>query len=121
MANIVMNINQTGKQINKVWNFGYNTCHAALLLREDLPGQIKMAREAGFRYIRFHNILSSQVGIYHENEAGEAVYNFEKFNKIFDTIIQNGMLPFMEISFCPEAFKCSEKVIMHYKGNTSTP
>lgn len=121
MSNIVINTTQTGKQINKVWNFGYNTCHAALLLREDLPSQIKTAREAGFQYIRFHNILSSQVGIYHENEAGEPVYDFEKFNKIFDTIIQNGMLPFMEISFCPEALKCSEKVIMNYKASTSKP
>lgn len=88
---------------------------------QNIVNAIETAREAGFQYIRFHNILSSQVGIYHENEAGEPVYDFEKFNKIFDTIIQNGMLPFMEISFCPEALKCSEKVIMHYKGSTSKP
>ena len=121
MTNIVVNVNQTGRQIRKVWNFGYNTCHAALLLREDLPGQIKMAKESGFQYIRFHNVLSSQVGIYHEDEKGEPIYDFERFNQIFDTIIQNGMLPFMEISFCPEALKSSEKVIMHYKGSTSIP
>lgn len=121
MADIVVNANQTGKQIKKVWNFGYNTCHAALLLRKDLPEQIKLAKEAGFQYIRFHNVLSSQVGIYRENDKGEPVYDFEKFHQIFDTIIQNGMLPFMEISFCPEALKSSEKVIMHYKGNTSIP
>ena len=121
MEGIVVDLGQTGKKIRKVWNFGYNTCHAALLLREDLPSQIKTAKEAGFRYIRFHNILSSQVGIYRENDDGEPVYDFHNFNRIFDTIIQNGMLPFMEISFCPEALKSSEKVIMHYKGSTSKP
>lgn len=121
MANIVVDLNKTGNSIRKVWNFGYNTCHAALLLRNDLPNQIKAAKESGFQYIRFHNILSSQVGIYREDDKGEPVYDFEKFNKIFDVIIQNGMLPFMEISFCPEALKSSEKVIMHYKGNTSIP
>ena len=121
MTNLIVNGNQTGKKVRKVWNFGYNTCHAALLLREDLPNQIKTAKESGFQYIRFHNIFSSQVGIYHENEKGEPVYNFDKFNQIFDTIIQNGMLPFMEISFCPETLKSSEKVIMYYKASTSIP
>ncbi len=121
MKDIVVDVAQTKKEIRKVWNFGYNTCHAALLLRDDLTSQIKEAKESGFRYIRFHNILSSQVGVYSENEKGESIYNFEKFNKIFDTVIQNGMLPFMEISFCPEALKSSEKTIMYYKGNTSKP
>ena len=121
MTNIVFDINKTGNPVNKVWNFGYNTCQAPLLLRQDLPQQIKMAKEAGFRYLRFHNIFSDKVGIYNENDAGEPVYNFDNFDKIFDKLIQNGMLPFMEISFCPEALKVSEKTIMFYKASTSIP
>ena len=121
MGNIVLDIDQAGNEIRKVWSFGYNTCHAALLLRDDLLTQIKKAKTSGFKYIRFHNIMSSQVGLYSENEEGESIYNFENFNKIYDAIIQSGMLPFMEISFCPEALKSSEKVINHYKGCTSKP
>lgn len=119
MTNINLNLNQQTKPIRTVWNFGYNTCHAALWLRDDLPRQIKTIRELGFQYVRFHNIFSSQVGIYSENSNGEPVYNFDKFHKIFDLIIQNGLLPFMEIGFCPEALKISEKVLMHYKASTS--
>jgi xylan 1,4-beta-xylosidase len=121
MTNIVFDLKNTGNPINKVWNFGYNTCHAQLLLRDDLPLQIKKSKESGFKYIRFHNIFSEAVGVYTENEAGEAIYNFENFDKIFDTVIQNGYLPFMEISFCPEAMKKSDKTIMFYKASTSIP
>lgn len=121
MQNIVFDLNKTGNPINKVWNFGYNTCHAALLLREDLPSQIKQSKDLGFKYLRFHNIFSKEVGVYAENEQGEAIYNFDNFDKIFDTVIQNGFLPFMEISFCPEAMKKSDKTIMYYKASTSIP
>lgn len=121
MQSIVFDLKKTGKPINKVWNFGFNTCHAALLLREDLPSQMKQAGELGFKYVRFHNIFSKEVGVYTENEKGEAIYNFDNFDKIFDTVIQNGYLPFMEISFCPEAMKKSEKTIMYYKASTSIP
>ena len=121
MANMVFDLQKTKKPINKVWNFGYNTCHAALLLREDLPSQIKQAKDLDFKYIRFHNTFSREVGLYTENDAGKAVYNFENFDKIYDTVIQNGYLPFMEISFCPEAMKKSEKTLMAYKASTSVP
>ena len=121
MTNIVFDLKKTGNPINPVWNFGYNTCHAALILRDDLPSQIKESKELGFKYIRFHNIFSKEVGVYTESERGEAVYNFENFDKIFDTVIESGYLPFMEISFCPEAMKKSEKTIMYYKASTSIP
>lgn len=121
MQSIVFDLNKTGNPINKVWNFGYNTCHAALLLRDDLPSQIKQSKDLGFKYIRFHNIFSKEVGVYTQDENGKPIYNFDNFDRIFDTVIQNGYLPFMEISFCPEDMKKSDKTIMYYKASTSVP
>lgn len=121
MTKMIFNPNKINKEVNCVWNFGYNTCHAALHLRDDLPSQVSMAKECGFKYIRFHHIFSEAVGIYTENEKGESIYNFENFDKIFDKAIKNGMLPFMEIGFCPESLKQSDKTLMAYKASTSKP
>lgn len=121
MAKMLIDINKTGNKINPVWNFGFNTCHAALHLRDDLPSQVSLAKECNFKYIRFHHNFSEAVGIYTENEKGESVYNFDNFDKIYDKAIKNGMLPFMEIGFCPESLKVSDKTLMAYKASTSKP
>jgi len=109
------------KKTNRVWQFGFNTCHAALLLREDLFTHVKKSREAGFRYIRFHNVLSEQVGIYHVDENNVVTYNFSKFDIIFDRIIGAGLLPFFEIGFCPPELKSANTTLTYYEANTSIP
>ena len=72
--------NMSEQRINKAWNFGFNTCHAALWLREDLPVQADQIKELGFRYVRFHNTISSYTGIYSEDEQGNPVYSFDKLD-----------------------------------------
>ncbi len=121
MGDIIVDINQLKGKINDAWNMGFNTCHAPLLLRDDLISHLKIARDIGFKYIRFHSILSERIGVYNEDEIGEPVYNFKKFDQIFDAITGQGLLPFFEISFCPEAMKSGDSTICFYRANTSIP
>jgi xylan 1,4-beta-xylosidase len=118
---LTIDINKIKGQLNPVWNMGFNTCHAPLILREDLNKQINEAASLGFKYIRFHDIFSREIELYNEDENGKPVYNFEKFDSIFDRIIAAGLLPFFEISFCPEPMKKTEALICFYKANTSIP
>lgn len=64
-------------------------------------------------YVRAHNLLSTGNGIhalkwgstnaYTEDEKGNPVYNWTIIDSIFDTYIERGMKPLVEIGFMPEA------------------
>ncbi len=118
---IKIDINSGERELNRIWSMGFNTCHAPLLLREDMRAHLNMGAEIGFKYIRFHDIFCDEVGIYNIDVSGEPEYNFEKFDRIFDTILSCGLLPFFELSFCPKALKSSDAVLCHYEANTSMP
>lgn len=118
---IKIDYTRTGENIRKVWNMGFNTCHAPLLLRDDLWDHAKKGRDLGFKYIRFHSNFSEKIGIYNEDSDGKPIYNFEKLDIIYDKIIGSGLLPFFEISFCPELLKKTDSDICFYKACTSIP
>lgn len=107
--------NMSEQRINKAWNFGFNTCHAALWLREDLPAQADQIKELGFRYVRFHNTISSYTGIYSEDEQGNPVYFFDKLDQIIDRVLKAGYYPFWEISYCPELLAPKKKKFLFYE------
>ena len=105
----------TDKKIHNVWNFGFNTCHAALWLREDLPAQADRIKELGFRYVRFHNTISGYTGIYSEDSEGNPVYSFDKLDRIMDRVLKAGYYPFWEISYCPELLAPKKQKFLYYE------
>ncbi len=74
-------------------------------------------------FIRTHNLLTSGDGTpalkwgstnaYTEDNAGMPVYNWTIIDKIFDTYIQRGMKPLVEIGFMPEALSSNPKPYRH--------
>lgn len=118
---IKIDVNSGKRELNRVWSMGFNTCHAPLILRDDMRKHLKMGAEIGFKYVRFHDIFCDEIGICKIDEKGKFRYNFEKLDEIFDTILSCGLLPFFELSFCPTALKSSDSVICYYKANTSMP
>ncbi len=119
---ININKEKSKKQLSRPWTFGINTCHAKLWLRDDLPRHAKIASEkCGFKYVRFHNILSEDLGVYTENEKGDPIVCFEKFDLIFDKVIACGYLPFFEISFCPPKLSSGDRRICFYKADITVP
>ena len=78
-------------------------------------------RECGFRYVRFHGLLHDEMGVYSEDKFGNAVYNFQYVDALYDSILNVGMKPFVELAFMPEKLKSSDKTIFWWKGNISPP
>lgn len=107
--------------VSDSWMMGVNTCHAALLIRDDLCDHLRLARRIGFRYVRFHNIFSQQVGLLSVSDGGTLHYNFTRFDQIYDNVLRSGLLPFVELSLCPPALKSGDTVLTHYRANTSVP
>lgn len=120
-----LNLASTGdlKPLKRVWEFGYNTCHAPIVMRSDLQQQMKKAHtELGMKYWRCHGILSDDVGVVAKDRDGKEVYSFSGLKRILDGGIATGMTPFLEFSFMPSCLARDPKqTITHYRGITSPP
>jgi xylan 1,4-beta-xylosidase len=75
-------------------------------------------------YVRTHNLLVSGDGkpalkwgstnIYSEDENGNAVYEWNLIDSIFDAYIERGMRPLVEIGFMPEALSSNPEPYKHH-------
>ncbi len=79
--------------------------------------------------VRVHNLLTSGDGTaalkwgstnaYTEDKKGKPVYNWTIVDSIFDTFINRGMKPLVEIGFMPEALSSKPQPYRHYWTPTS--
>jgi xylan 1,4-beta-xylosidase len=80
------------------WEKMFGSGRAILSLRQDYRDDLKAVKSAtGFRYVRFHDILDDDVGVYHTDH-----YNFSYVDEIYDGLLANGIRPFVELGFMPK-------------------
>jgi len=80
-------------------------------LRESYRSDLREVKKVTeFSYVRFHNILHDEVGVYDEDEQGHPVYNFAYVDQIYDGLLKNGVRPFVEISFMPKKLALRQDV-----------
>lgn len=85
------------------WEQMFGSGRAILTLREDYRTDLREVHQAtGFQYIRFHAIFHDEVGLYDEDDKGKPIYNFSYVDQIYDGLLQNGVRPFVELSFMPK-------------------
>ncbi len=84
------------------WEQMFGSGRAILSLRDSYRSDLRQVKRAtGFQYIRFHAIFHDEVGLYDEDASGKPVYNFSYVDQIYDGLLQNGVRPFVELSFMP--------------------
>ncbi len=106
------------------WEEMFGSGRAILSLRESYRDDLRAVKKVtDFRYVRFHAILHDEVGVYNEDEHGNAVYNFAYVDQIYDGLLKNGVRPVVEISFMPKklAFNPDALHPFWYKPNVSPP
>jgi xylan 1,4-beta-xylosidase len=106
------------------WEQMFGSGRAILALRESYRDDLRAVKQvADFHYVRFHAILDDEVGVYNEDEHGNAVYNFAYVDQIYDGLLKNGVRPVVEISFMPKklAFNPDALHPFWYKPNVSPP
>ncbi len=105
------------------WEQMFGSGRALLALREDYRDDLRTVKKAtGFTFVRFHGILDDENGVYSVDAKGRSVYNFSYVDQIYDGLLKNGIKPFVELSFMPDAL--AAKSIPHsFWGhpNTSPP
>jgi xylan 1,4-beta-xylosidase len=104
-----------------VWERIVGSGHATLALRADYQAQLRRAaRDIGFQHVRFHGLLSDDVGtlVQHGNDR---IHSFFNAHRIWDAVLDAGMRPFVELSFMPTAIASGRSTVFHYHGNVTPP
>jgi len=75
-------------------------------------------------YFRAHNLLTSgdgtpalkwgSTGVYNEDAAGKPIYNWTILDGIFDTYLERGVRPYVEIGFMPKALSVKPEPYQHH-------
>src|SRR6202045_2650799 len=85
------------------WEQVFGSGRAILSLRESYRHDLRETKRiTGFEYVRFHAIFHDEVGVYDEDKDGKPVYNFSYVDQIYDGLLANHVLPFIELSFMPK-------------------
>src|SRR5665213_3034900 len=103
------------------WEHTVGSCHAAMALRADWQAQLRRChQELGFRHVRFHAILSDDMGTLMD-EQDQLLYSFFNADQIWDYLLSIGMKPFVELSFMPSTLSSGGTTVFHYRANVTPP
>jgi xylan 1,4-beta-xylosidase len=103
------------------WEHTVGSGHAPLALRSDWQAQmLRCHNELGFQHVRFHALLSDEMGTLIFNQE-KLLYSFFNADQILDFLLSIGMRPFMELSFMPEALASGHTTVFRYRGNVTPP
>ena len=95
--------------------------HAPFALRADWQAQMRRChQELGFQYVRFHALLSDEMGTL-LCEENQLLYLFFNADQIVDFLLSIGMKPFVELSFMPETLASGATTVFSYRGNVTPP
>ena len=120
-ASFVSNLSAHATPLSHFWEHTIGSGHATLTLRADWQAQMRRTRaELGVRYVRFHGILSDDMGTL-VSEGDTFFYSFFNSDQIFDFLLSIGMKPFVELSFMPSTLASGEQTVFHYRANVTAP
>jgi len=106
------------------WEQVFGSGRANLALRESYRRDLRAMRSAtAIQYVRFHAIFHDENGVYDEDAQGRPVYNFSYVDQIYDGLLEDGVRPFVELSFMPAKLSAAPPVVFPfwYKPLVSPP
>jgi len=93
------------------WEKMFGSGRAILALRDSYRRDLRLVKGAtDLKLVRFHAILHDEVGVYDEDKHGTPIYNFSYVDQIYDGLLENGVRPFVELSFMPRKLASREAV-----------
>jgi xylan 1,4-beta-xylosidase len=121
MPNFTCNLSQAASAFPHFWEHTIGSGHAPLALRADWQKHImRCHNELGFRHVRFHALLSDEMGTL-VCEEKQLLYSFLNTDRIFDFLLSIGMRPFVELSFMPETLASGHTTVFSYRANVTPP
>lgn len=120
-AAFFLNLKSPASPLPHVWEHTVGSSRGPMALRADWQRDLtRCHRELGFQHVRFHGLLSDDMGtLMCEND--QLVYSFFNADQICDFLLSIGMRPFMELSFMPTTLSSGAETVFHYRGNVTPP
>ncbi len=121
---VVIDAQAQSHPLTHFWEHMFGSGRAVLSMRDSYRRDLRAVKAVtGMEYIRFHAIFQDEVGLYDEDAQGNPVFNFSYVDQLYDGLLENGVRPFVELSFMPKKL-ASNKDALHafwYKQNVSPP
>jgi xylan 1,4-beta-xylosidase len=119
--NFFCNVTEATTPVPHFWEHTVGSDHAPMALRADWQRQLQLCHnELGFQYVRFHGLLSDDMGTV-VREKDKFIYSFFNTDQVFDFLLSIGMKPFVELSFMPTALASGNKTVFNYEANVTPP
>jgi xylan 1,4-beta-xylosidase len=104
VEHVSIDAHAAGKPFAHFWEQMFGSGRANLAMRQSYRDDLQRVKKVtDFRYVRFHAILDDENGVYSEDAKGNPVYNWSYVDQIYDGLLDNGIRPYVEISFMPKA------------------
>src|SRR5271157_118825 len=127
LARIAIDPGTKAGEFSQYWHKVFGCGNAFLLLRKDLLSHVEDVHDTiGFDYLRFHGILSDDVGLVQYadksgKELDEDCLNFPNVDAIYDALLDLGIKPFVEFSFMPRYLASGDTQVFKYPSNITPP
>lgn len=119
---INLDLNNVQGKLNTTYKAAVGAGRANEGLRADWQQQLaEIKRDADFKYIRMHGLLTDDMAVYRVDDKGREQYNFQYVDALYDYILSIGMKPFVELGFMPSAMASGTKTIFWWRGNVTPP
>jgi xylan 1,4-beta-xylosidase len=123
---VVLNVQaqDPGRPFPHFWEQMFGSGRAVLALRDNYRRDLRLVKAVtDFSYVRFHGIFHDEIGLVERDKTGKIVYNFSYIDQIYDGLLADGVRPFVELSFMPQALAADPKLLFSfwYKPNISPP
>lgn len=124
VVTITVDASQPGAPLRQVWPFfGFDECNYATAPNARALMKSLGASQPDPVYIRSHFLLNTGNGVpalkwgstnaYTEDVAGTPVYDWKIMDGIFDSIVNSGVRPLVEIGFMPKALSVKPDPYQH--------
>lgn len=119
---IDVNVKQVAGPLPATFNFAVGAGRANEGLRADWQQQLaEIKRDAGFKYIRMHGLLTDDMGVYRIDAQGKEHYNFQYIDALYDFLLSIKVKPFVELGFMPSQMASGDKTIFWWRGTVTPP
>ena len=122
MRTIRIDLKHGTRPLNRFFSHCVGAGRAGEMLRAEAMRQLAVLQEAcGFRYLRFHGLLSDDMAVCTLDEEGRIFYNWQYADLVFDGLLRCGIRPLVELGFMPHCLRSGEQTVFWWKGNVTPP
>ena len=117
-----IDVNKTEVKLLHTFKTTTSVGRAKELLNTSIQNMLReLQRDVGFKYIKFHGILSDDMMVV-SRAGGKLLFNYTMVDMVLDFLLSIGLKPFMQLSFMPRAIASDPKKTIFYNPfNTSPP